>query len=154
MFISFLELIEACKVNDVYTVKTLIEKNSGLISMTDTSNNNPYHICASYGNIDVLKYLLSVSSNKHYLNGLNREYRTPLHLAIEAGWTRCFKLLLDAGADIKRGVYSVATIFSFEHYVRNDYIRKLLEKALDTKESSIFNFSISKSILYLSSVAE
>lgn len=143
MFISFLELIEACKVNDVYTVKTLIEKNPGLISMVDTSNNNPYHICASYGNIDVLKYLLSVSSNKHYLNGLNREYRTPLHLAIEAGWTRCFKLLLDAGADIKRGVYSVATIFSFEPYVRNDYIRKLLEKALDTKESSIFNFSIS-----------
>ena len=142
MFISFLELIEACKVNDVHTVKTLIEKNPGLICMTDTSSNNPYHICASYGNIDVLKYLLSVSNNKHYLNGLNREYRTPLHLAIEAGWTRCFKLLLDAGADIKKGVYSVATIFSFEPYVRNDYIRKLLEKALDTKESSIFNFSI------------
>ena len=127
-FISFIELLEACRVNDLQTVKSMVEKDQTLLLKNDSKRDTVYHASASNGNLKILKYLLTI--NKGYVNFLNNEQKSPLHLAIEGSWTKCVKLLIEMGAEINRGRYCLSTISDFEPYITNIYMRKLLENNL------------------------
>jgi hypothetical protein len=130
-FISFIELLEACRVNDLQTVKSMVEKDQTLLLKNDSKLDTVYHASASNGNLEILKYLLTINKGyKNYLNFLNNEQKSPLHLAIEGSWTKCVKLLIEMGAEINRGRYCLSTISDFEPYITNIYMRKLLENNL------------------------
>jgi len=130
-FISFIELLEACRVNDLQTVKSMVEKDHTLLLKNDSKRDTVYHASASNGNLEILKYLLTINKGyKNYVNFLNNEQKSPLHLAIEGSWTKCVKLLIEMGAEINRGRYCLSTISDFEPYITNIYMRKLLENNL------------------------
>ncbi len=130
-FISFIELLEACRVNDLQTVKSMVEKDQTLLLKNDSKRDTVYHASASNGNLEILKYILTINKDyKNYVNFLNNEQKSPLHLAIEGSWTKCVKLLIEMGAEINRGRYCLSTISDFEPYITNIYMRKLLENNL------------------------
>lgn len=127
-FISFMELLEACRVNDLSTAKSMLEKDLTLLLKRDSNNNTVYHISASNGNLEILKHILTIDKGyKNSINYLNYEQKTPLHLAIEGSWTKCIQFLLEMGSEINRGKYCLYTIFDFEPYITSVYMRKLLE---------------------------
>ena len=95
-FISFMELLDACRVNDLSTVKSMLEKDLTLLLKRDSNNNTVYHISASNGHLKILKHILTIDKGyKNSINYLNYEQKTPLHLAIEGSWTKCIQFLLE-----------------------------------------------------------
>lgn len=133
MSINFEEFIIACKNNSLQSVINFHSKHGDAIFTCREKGNNPYHVCALYGSYKVLEYLLATSGK--YINLLNGELRAPIHLAIENGWTKCVRLLIEYGAIIRNGYYLFATLEDFEPYIKNDFmkglIRNNIEKQLD-----------------------
>lgn len=147
-FISFLELSEACRVNDLPTVKYMLEKDLTLLLNRDSNNNTIYHIIALNGHLEILNYISTIDkAYKISVNYLNYEQKSPLHLAIENSWTKCIRLLLEMGSEINRGKYCLSTISDFEPYITNIYMRKLIENNLTkpfsdlTSNNSTFDFT-------------
>jgi hypothetical protein len=146
-FISFLELSEACRVNDLPTVKYMLEKDLTLLLNRDSNNNTIYHIIALNGHLEILNYISTIDkAYKISVNYLNYEQKSPLHLAIENSWTKCIRLLLEMGSEINRGKYCLSTISDFEPYITNIYMRKLIENNLtkpfsDLTRNSTFDFT-------------
>ncbi len=134
--VKFIELSEACKTNDLSAVKTMIEKDKTLLLKNDSNNNNVYHITAAKGNLDILNYLVSINKgyNSH-VNLLNYDGKTPLHLAIEGSWTKCVKILIENGAFVNRGKYTLSTVKDFEPYIKNNYMRKVIEDNINLSNS-------------------
>jgi ankyrin repeat protein len=52
-FISFIELLEACRVNDLQTVKSMVEKDQTLLLKNDSKRDTVYHASASNGNLEI-----------------------------------------------------------------------------------------------------
>lgn len=133
MSINFEEFIIACKNDSLQSVLNFHSRNGDAIFTCKDNGNNPYHICASYGSFKVLEYLL-VTTNK-YVNNVNLQLKSSVHLAIESGWTKCVRLLIQYGAIIRNGYYLFATLSDFEPYINNEFMRGLIrnniEKQLD-----------------------
>ena len=137
-FISFLELSEACRVNDLPTVKYMLEKDLTLLLNRDSNNNTIYHIIALNGHLEILNYISTIDkAYKNSVNYLNYEQKSPLHLAIENSWTKCIRLLLEMGSEINRGKYCLSGISDFEPYITNIYMRKLIENNLTKPFSNL-----------------
>ena len=137
-FISFLELSEACRVNDLPTVKYMLEKDLTLLLNRDSNNNTIYHIIALNGHLEILNYISTIDkAYKNSVNYLNYEQKSPLHLAIENSWTKCIRLLLEMGSEINRGKYCLSDISDFEPYITNIYMRKLIENNLTKPFSNL-----------------
>ena len=141
-FISFLELSEACRVNDLPTVKYMLEKDLTLLLNHDSNNNTIYHIIALNGHLEILNYISTIDkAYKNSVNYLNYEQKSPLHLAIENSWTKCIRLLLEMGSEINRGKYCLSDISDFEPYITNIYMRKLIENNLTKPFSNLIRNS-------------
>jgi len=64
-----MELLDACRVNDLSTVKSMLEKDLTLLLKRDSNNNTVYHISASNGHLEILKHILTI--DKGYKNSIN-----------------------------------------------------------------------------------
>jgi len=132
--IDVLELLEACKINDLNTVKDILSnKSEDLINRSNTGGNTALHICAIYGSLDVLEYLLENPNKNVLINRFNNDFKCPVHLAIENGWTKCVKILLNKGAILKYGAYCNSTVKHFEKFFNNYYMEKLIREFIDKK---------------------
>ncbi len=129
MSINFEKFITACKNDDLQFVLNFHSKHGDAIFTCREKGNNPYHICSLYGSFKVLEYLLETSGK--YINLLNGELRAPIHLAIEYGWTKCVRLLIEYGGVIKNGTYIFSTLADFEPYIKNEFMRGLIRNNID-----------------------
>ena len=129
MSINFEKFITACKNDDLHFVLNFHSQHDDAIFTCKENGNNPYHISAWYGSYKVLEYLLATSGK--YINLLNGELRAPIHLAIEYGWTKCVRLLIEYGGVIKNGTYIFSTLEDFEPYIKNDFMRGLIRNNID-----------------------
>lgn len=95
---SFAKLCAAITNNDVATVRTMLNANSNLVDMRDTTGATPLHYAAKYGRVEISKLLLDEGAEVNPESG-NRAVRyTPLSLAVRNGHTDIVKLLLSQGA--------------------------------------------------------
>lgn len=129
MTINFEELLIACKNDSLQSVINFHSIYGDSIFNCRDKGNNPYHICAMYGSYKVLEYLLATSDK--YKNSFNSEFTSPIHLAIEYGWTKCVRLLIEYGAVIKTGKYLFATLDHFEPYIKNEFMRGLIRNNIN-----------------------
>jgi ankyrin repeat protein len=90
--IAVLELLEACRINDLKTVKEMLSnKDSSFMDNTNSQGDTALHVCAIYGSLDVLEYLIDDSwfIPEININRLNNNKKNAVHLALENGWTKC-----------------------------------------------------------------
>lgn len=152
MNINFDEFIIACKNDSLQSVLNFHSRYGDTIFTCKDNGNNPYHICASYGSFKVLEYLLAtnVSNTKNtYINNVNIQLKSSVHLAIESGWTKCVRLLIEYGAIIRNGYYLFATLEDFEPYIKNDFMRGLIRNNIEKQLEFIPASSLPKSELDL-----
>jgi ankyrin repeat protein/DNA polymerase III delta prime subunit len=131
MSINFEKFITACKNDDLQIVLNFHCQHDDAIFTFKEKGNNPYHICAWYGSFKVLEFLLAISPKD--INLLNGKLRAPIHLAIEYGWTKCVKLLIENCAVIRTGRYIFATLEDFEPYIKNEFMRGLIRNNMTMK---------------------
>ena len=131
MSINFEKFITACKNDDLQFVLNFHSQNDDAIFTCKENGNTPYHICAWYGSFKILEYLLAISPKD--INLLNGKLRAPIHLAIEYGWTKCVKLLIENCAIIRTGRYIFSTLEDFEPYIKNEFMRGLIRNNMPMK---------------------
>lgn len=86
------------------------EIDSKLVTSKDGDGNYILHTAAKTGHVDSLRYLLSLSSSRYLLNGLNNKGFTPLHFAAQSECSDSVLELTDHGA-IEQKSYSGDTPF-------------------------------------------
>lgn len=137
--IAVLELLEACRINDLKTVKEMLSnKDSSFMDNTNSQGDTALHVCAMYGSLDVLEYLIDDSwFIPENINRLNNNKKNAVHLALENGWTRCIKKLLHEGAILRMGAYSNATMKDFQKYFSNYYTEKLVTEFINKSQPKV-----------------
>lgn len=80
---------------DLNTIQAIVKKDNTVVIDTDDDDNNPFHLAALQGNIELLKYLLQKGSGLH---AKNKHKFQPTHMAVIGGNQQALKLLLIHGA--------------------------------------------------------
>jgi len=92
------ELIDTMEAGNLEGVKSIIERNPGLVSAnSDGRGGNTLFLAVSLGKEDMVEYLLSKGAN---VNGRNVEGLRPLHVAALKNRTRIAGILLSKGAAV------------------------------------------------------
>lgn len=93
-----LKLLEACKLEDIDRIKSLVEKGANLHLLNRSAlhayNNNersPVHIITQIGNLGILEYFIDNGSD---CNAKDRRNETPLHLAVYNGYKSIIDFLV------------------------------------------------------------
>ncbi|XP_046862319.1 myotrophin-like [Xenia sp. Carnegie-2017] len=89
------ELLWAVKNGDLDKVRELVERKGCSVNSELMNGRNPLHFAADYGQLEVLKYLISKGAN---VNLPDKHGITPLLAAIYEEHLSCVKLLLSKGA--------------------------------------------------------
>ncbi|XP_058457010.1 serine/threonine-protein phosphatase 6 regulatory ankyrin repeat subunit A-like [Malaya genurostris] len=76
------------------------ETNKSMQQSEDTEGNQPIHIAARYGNLEIIELLMKDTTVEN-LNLMNKDGMTPLHFAALNGYTEVVKILLNNGANIE-----------------------------------------------------
>jgi len=92
--------------NQSEAARLLLDKNAST-NISDRHGNGLIHLCVKYGSLDCLRLFLGETLNTSrrglgtYLNALNYEGLTPIHLAVQLG-SRCqfISTLISAGANV------------------------------------------------------
>lgn len=71
---------------------------------TDSVGAGALHLAADSGGGEMVRYLIHEQGFASVLNALDGQFRAPIHYAINAGQVEAFEVLLDAGADIEKGI--------------------------------------------------
>jgi ATP-dependent Lon protease len=135
MSINFQDFITACKNDDLQFVLNFHSQYNDAIFTYEDKGDNPYYICAWYGSYKILEYLLTLSAKD--INLLNGKQRALIHLAIEYGWTKCVKLLIEHGAVIRTGIHINSTLTDFEPYIKNEFMRGLIRNNMTMKLETV-----------------
>ena len=85
-------LIDACKVNNPFLVKVLIDFNANVYT-TDEYNNTPLHYAVANGHTLLVEELLKKVDNL-YVNAGNKNGDTAMSLAIQTEHYDIFELLV------------------------------------------------------------
>lgn len=101
---SDLDLLKACRDNDIATVKRLIESgvdvNTVVSRIVDYSlgAHRPIEIACCYNNLEIVKYLVSVGADLSPGSGY------PMRTAVHKGSTKMVKYLVNQGVEIDLNV--------------------------------------------------
>jgi len=89
------EIHDAARLNDLATIKKLVEENRKLIASRDDESRTALHLAARYGDPETVAYLVSMGAD---VNAKCYNRFTPLHLTSDP---EIAKILIDSGADLK-----------------------------------------------------
>jgi len=101
-----IKLLEACKLEDVVRVRSLLDKGANLHLLNNVAlhayndnERNPVHNAAKIGNLEILDLLITFGAD---CNARDRRQETPLHLAVYNGYTEIINYLVsEKSADIE-----------------------------------------------------
>jgi ankyrin repeat protein len=91
------DFLWSVKAGDVTAVIRVVEKNPGLLRLTDKGRNTLLHRAAQYGQVDMARHLLARGLA---VNARNQRGSTPLCLAAMFGRAETAKVLLKSGASL------------------------------------------------------
>ncbi|MCP4220210.1 MAG: hypothetical protein GY765_36600 [bacterium] len=92
------EIHQTAQTGDLEKVKTLLQKDPGLLNAEDNRKTTPLHFAASSGHKEVTQYLLSKGARTD-IGDVDGD--TPLHWTADGGKVETAKLLLDGGAALE-----------------------------------------------------
>jgi len=87
----------ACRINNSFAVKLILQKNHNSIGFKDKLSNTPLHVACKYGSTACVEELLLTGAKVDHENSVGD---TPLHLAMKKGQVLCSYMLLKYGADV------------------------------------------------------
>ncbi len=116
---------EAVKAGDLTAVRSLIDKDPGLVNARDETGRSPLHWAARGTDIEVLEYLVEKGAD---LNFPDNNGTAPLHSLASRGNAEGIKILLNKGADIEIKAPNESTPLHFAVLGRRAEIVRLLLK--------------------------
>jgi ankyrin repeat protein len=124
------QFLNAAYDGDLATVKSLLGKKPGLISVKDKDGNTALHLASSEDHGEMVQFLLTKGASLAAKNDLGF---TPLHKAVWKGRIKIVKILLAKGADVNAKTVTNATPLSIAREAKLACDRKelidLLKKA-------------------------
>jgi ankyrin repeat protein/poly(3-hydroxybutyrate) depolymerase len=113
------DLSLAIRQGNLAAVRSIVERNPGLVKSADDSGFTPLHIAATAGHVDIIEYLLDRGAD---LEARTAGGQTPLFQTVPLGSEQAFERLLEKGANLN---------------ARDDLGRTILQFALTWRRPSM-----------------
>ncbi|XP_050079989.1 uncharacterized protein LOC126567752 [Anopheles maculipalpis] len=135
----------AIKYGNLEALKFLVDTRNAKLSFVDQRQNTVLHLCASYGRLNMLRYLFdshpSTIEEDNLLNRRNSCSKTVLHIAVQKRQTAMVAFLLDRGVD--PGVLDDTGRSAYEWAIQENNVR--IMKAFAKHPSTMRSIASGKS---------
>ncbi|KTC64923.1 ankyrin repeat-containing protein (plasmid) [Legionella adelaidensis] len=107
-------LITATKrIQNLHQIEVLVGFDAELLLSTDSQKNTALHWAIANKSYEIVKFLAPLYAARKIVNIRNKDYFTPLHLAVQAQDPELTEILLQAGADIALFTISGTGVLKF-----------------------------------------
>lgn len=116
-----IDFYSACALGRKDIVETCISENPDIVNLPGPDGASPLAWAARRGQSHIIHFLLEKKANVNQVN--EKTKLTPLEDAIKFhGTTDAMDILLKAGAEIRKGVVTLAVEYSLEYFEKLDFI--------------------------------
>lgn len=104
---EFIALDKAIKTEDLPKIKAY--DRTTLLELKDDAKNNLLHRAASYNKLEIGEYFISIGSIG-FIDQVNKKGYTPLDVAVLGNRVKFAQLLINAGADKNKALYTAVEV--------------------------------------------